>query len=79
MHGLRQGATVQGVSCGPPAHSGTMEACWGVLEEDGWLRDRRLGSNSSGPRKGEALGAPGRSQMPQGLGQRSASGVYRGP
>lgn len=25
VHGLHQGATVQGSSCGPPAHSGTME------------------------------------------------------
>lgn len=30
VHGLRQGATVQGSSCGPLAHSGTMERYVGV-------------------------------------------------
>ena len=68
VHGLRQGATVQGSSCGPPAHSGTMERHVGLsCGEMGGLGTEDWGSNSSGQGRGERLWVlPGRSQMPQG-------------
>lgn len=56
VHGLHQGATVQGSSCGPPAHSGTMERHVGVSwGEMGGLGTEDWGSNSSGQGRGERL------------------------
>ena len=60
VHGLRQGATVQGSSCGPPAHSGTMERHVGVSwREMGGLGTGRLEKQlQGGGWGGGALGAP---------------------
>lgn len=78
VHGLHQGATVQGSSCGPPAHSGTMERHFGVSRgEIGGIGtgagEALWGEGGLGRRGcGYSLGCLG---SPKALGQRSASGV----
>lgn len=81
VHGLRQGATVQGSSCGPPAHSGTMERHVGVSwGEMGGLGTEDWEATPAGKEEGRGSGcSPEGLRCPKALGQRSASGVYRGP
>lgn len=82
VHGLRQGATVQGSGCGLPAHSGTMERhvgwSWGAAGGIG------TGAGETTPGAGEGAGrrgcgcSSGGLVSPKALGQRSASGVCGG-